>query len=240
MRADDIDLLGRQAGPFESQLHALRLPLGVGQHEVGRVGVHRVADDLAVDLRAARLRVAQPLQHEHAAAFGHDDAVAVQVEGPGGLRRVVVFGQRALAAKAGKDPERVDALRHAAGQRHVALAQPQHLHALDQPGVARGTGGPDRVVRAGDPQVQRDLAGRVVGHGARVVVVRPELRVVVVPFEFEDLVLGLDVAVLGHAQIDADPRRVDVRPIESRVVDRLVGAVHADAAGAGAATQVLA
>ncbi len=90
------------------------------------------------------------------------------------LRRVVVLGQRALAVEAGENAERVDALRHAAGQRHVALAQPQHLHALDEPGIARGAGGADRVVRAGDPQVQRDLAGRIVGHRARIVVVRPE------------------------------------------------------------------
>ena len=89
--------------------------------------------------------------------------------------------------------------------RHVALAQPQHLRALDQPGVAGGTGGADRVVRPGDAQVQRDLAGRVVGHGPRVVVVRPELGVVVEALELVDLVLGLDVAVLGDADVDADP-----------------------------------
>ena len=72
------------------------------------------------------------------------------------------------------------------------------------PGVARRAGRPQRVVRAGDAQVQRNLAGRVVGHGARIVVVRPELGVVVVALEQVDLVLGLDVAVLGHADVDAD------------------------------------
>ncbi len=166
---------GAMPGPLQRQLHALGLPLGIGQHEVGGVAVHGVADHLAVDLRPAGLGVAQPLEHVHAAPFGHHDAVAVHVERPRGLGRIVVRGQRPLALEAGEDAERVDALRHAAGQRHVALAQPQHLRALDQPGVARGTGGADRVVRAGDAQVQRDLAGRIVGHGARVVVVRPEL-----------------------------------------------------------------
>ncbi len=132
------------------------------------------------------------------------------VERPRGLGRVVVRGQGPLALEAGEDAERVNALRDAAGQRHVALAQPQHLRALDQPGVARRAGRADRVVRPGDAQVQRDLAGRVVGHRARIVVVRPELGVVVEALELVDLVLGLDVAVLGHADVDAD-RRLDRR-----------------------------
>ena len=121
-------------------------------------------------------------------------------------------GERPLAGEAGKDAERVNALRHAAGQRHVALAQPQHLGALDQPRVAGRTGRADRVVRAGDAHVERDLAGRVVGHRPRVVVVRPDLRVVVVALDLVDFVLGLDVAVLGDADVDADPLAIDVRP----------------------------
>ena len=107
------------------------------------------------------------------------------------------------------------------------------------PGVAGGTGGADRVVRAGDAQVERDLAGRIVGHGARVVVVRPELGVVVEALELVDFVFGLDVAVLGDADVDADRRLVDVGPIEPGVGDGLVGAVDADAAGPGAAAQFL-
>jgi hypothetical protein len=79
--------------------------------------------------------------------------------------------------KLAKMPKRVDALRHAAGQGQIALAQPQHLRALNQPGIARRAGGADRVVRAGDAHVERDLAGRIVGHGPRVVVVRPDLDV---------------------------------------------------------------
>ena len=150
------------------------------------------------------------------------------------------MAKRPLAVEAGEDAEGVNALRHAAAQGDVAIAQPQHLHALDDAGIARGAGGAERVVRAGDAQVQRNLAGRVVGHGARVVVVRPELRVVVVALQQVDLVLGLDVAVFGHADVDADGRAVDVFPIEAGVGDGLVGAEDADAAGAGAAADFLA
>ena len=58
-------------------------------------------------------------------------SVAIDVEGARGLGRIVVRGQRALALEAGEDAERVNAFRDAAGQGHVALAQPQHLGALD-------------------------------------------------------------------------------------------------------------
>ena len=113
----------------------------MGQHEIVGVAVHGVAHHLAVDPRPAGPGVAEPLQHEEAAPFGHDDAVAVGVEGPRGLGRVGVPGQRPLAMEAGEDAEGVDALRDAAGQGQVALAQPQHLHALDDARVARRAGG---------------------------------------------------------------------------------------------------
>ena len=151
------------------------------------------------------------------------------------------LAKRPLAVEAGEDAERVNALRHAAAQGHVAIAQPQHLHALDDARVARRTGGAERVVRAGDAQVQRNLAGRIVGHGARVVVVRPVLRVVVVALEQEDFVLGLDVAVLGHADVDADAssgrRSSQSSPASATASLR---AVDADAAGPGAAADLLA
>ena len=73
-----------------------------------------------------------------------------------------------------------------------------------------------------------------------IVVVRPELRVVVEALELEDLVFGLDVAVFGDADVDADPRLVDVRPIQPGVANGLVGAVDADAAGPRAAAHFFA
>ena len=70
--------------------------------------------------------------------------------------------------------------------------------------------------------------------------VRPELGVVVETLELEDFVLGLDVAVFGDADVDADRRLVDVRPIEPGIGDGFVGGVDAHAAGPSAATDVLA
>jgi hypothetical protein len=116
-----------------------------------------------------------------------------------------VGGQRSLALETGEDAERVDAFRDAPGERQIAVAQPQHLGALNQPRVAGRTRRPDRIVGPDDAHVQRHFAGGIVGHGARIVVVRPEAGVVIVALQLVDFIFGLDVAVLGDADIDADP-----------------------------------
>ncbi len=56
------------------------------------VGVARqaVADDFGVDLRAARLGVLVFLEHDHARALAHHEAVAVLVVGAAGAGRLVV------------------------------------------------------------------------------------------------------------------------------------------------------
>jgi hypothetical protein len=46
-----------------------------------------------------------------------------------------------------------------------------------------------------------------------------------------DLVLGLDVAVLGRADVDAHPRGVEARELEPGMRERLVCTVDGDAPG---------
>ena len=60
-------------------------------------------------------------------------------------------------------------------------------------------------MRAGYAHVDGDFAGGAVGHGPRVMVVRPDFHVVVVLLDVVYLVLCLYVAVLGDPEIDADP-----------------------------------
>ncbi|MFM2001669.1 MAG: hypothetical protein RI963_1095 [Planctomycetota bacterium] len=93
-------------------------------------------------------------------------------------------------------------------------------------------------MRSGDPKIQGDFAGGVVGDGAWVVVMGPDGGVVIEPFDLVDLIFGFDVAVFGDTDVDADAGAVDVLPIEAAVADRFVGGVDADAAGAGAAAEV--
>ena len=146
--------------------------------------------------------------------------------------------QGPLAAETGKDPERADAFRDAAAQGQVAFVQSQHLGALDQPRVASCTGCPDGVVRTCDAHIQSHFARRVVRHRAGIVVMRPETGVVIVPLDLEDLVLRLDVPVLGNPQIDPDPRFVHVLPVQPGILDRLVAAIDPDTARPRASPQV--
>src|SRR5207247_4039751 len=106
-------------------------------------------------------------------------------------------------------------------------------------GIPRGAGGSDRIVRAGDPHVQRDLARRRVRDRAGVVMVGPELVVVLEQADVIDLVLSLHVAVLGDAQIVPDAVLVEGRDVELRVCHRFLAAIDRDGAGPGASTDLL-
>ena len=198
-----------------------------------------MADDLDHDPGAPSAGGGQPLHHEDAAPLRDDDPVAGLVEGPGRLGRVLVDGQGVLGGETRENAKRVNRLRNPPGQGQVHLAQPEHLHALDQPGVARGTGGSDGVVRTGDPRAQGHLAGRVVGHRPRVVVVRPVPRVVVVLPDSGDLVLGLDCPVFGHPEINPDSGQIQVAQLEPGVSQGLVGTVDGDRPRPGTSAPLL-
>ena len=94
-------------------------------------------------------------------------------------------------------------------------------------------------MRTCDTHVQRHLPGRAVGYRPRVVVVRPVLDVVIVLAEVVNLVFGLDVAVLGGADVNADPAFVEGVEGQAGIDDRFLRAVDGDGAGAGAAAHFL-
>ena len=80
------------------------------------IGVARqaIADDLGINLGAARLGVLIFLEHDDAGALAHHEAVAILVIGAAGLFRLVVEigAERARLGEAG-DTERADRrLRH--------------------------------------------------------------------------------------------------------------------------------
>ncbi len=213
--------------------------VGIRKDVVARVAVDAVAGDLPVDLRPARQGVIQALQRVQAAPLGHDDAVARLVERPRRPPGIRMRGKRPLRLEAGEDPEGVDALAHAPADRQVHLAQPQHLRRVDEAQVACRAGRPDRVGGTGDAQVQGNLAGGVVGHRARIVVVRPELGVVAELRDGVDLVLGLHVSVLGAPDVDSHPVLGARRKVQAAVGERLPRAIDADAPRPRANPQLL-
>jgi hypothetical protein len=168
---EDVDVARAEPRARECPAHAAVLAGGVGQHEVARVGADVIADHLAEDVSTAGAGVIQALQREETAAFRHDDAVARPVERARGTRRIRVVCQCALRGEAREDPEGVDALGDAAREREVDLPQLEHLHAVDQPQIARSAGATEAIRGPLDAKVERHLARGVVRDRARIVVV---------------------------------------------------------------------
>src|SRR5690606_21491874 len=96
------------AGVADRVAHAARRALAAlaGRGHVEGVAAHAEADQLAIDARAARLRLLVVLEHQDAGAVAHDEAVALAVPGTRGLFRLVVAGgqglHRAEAAERGR------------------------------------------------------------------------------------------------------------------------------------------
>jgi len=149
-----------------------------------------------------------------------------------------VVGQGAQRAETGEEGATEGRFRDAAPEGHVYLAELQHLRGVDQPEVSRRAGGAHGVARAGHLQVEADLSGGVVGHRARVVVVRPE-GVVPILRDSAQLLLRIRRAVLGDSQVHAESGRVHRIDLEPGVEQRFPGAVDRDAARPRAAAELL-
>ena len=82
---DQVDLVGRHAAALEGHLHRPGRPdAGVDRLDhVPAVGGRAVADDLGVDLRAARLGQLEVLEEQRAGALAQDEPVAGPVERAG-------------------------------------------------------------------------------------------------------------------------------------------------------------
>ena len=131
MGINDVNLFWRKPRVSKSLLHALRLPFRIRQNKVGRVAVHAVADDFAVNFSAASFGVGKAFQGIHAPALGNDDTVSVDVERTGRFRRVFVTGKRVLRVERRENTERMNTFRNAASQSKVDFAQTQLLNALN-------------------------------------------------------------------------------------------------------------
>ena len=115
------------------------------------IGVARqaIADHFGIDFRAARLGMLIFLEHDHARALAHDEAVAVLVIGAAGLFRLVVESgaERARLGEAG-DADRADGRFGAAGQHDVGIVVLDHPRRVaDRMGAGRA-GGDHRMVGA--------------------------------------------------------------------------------------------
>ncbi len=207
MGLDRVDLVGRQPGVLQGLTDhpLLRGAVRRGQAVAGAVLVHRRAAHDRKHRVPVAPRVRQPLDEQHADALGPTRAVGTGREG----LAPAVGGQTVLTAEL-DEHVRGGKHRHAARERHRALAVAQRLHRQVQRDQRRGAGGVDRDRRALEAEGVGDTTGDHRGRVAGEQVALDALR---------HLVGHAGVARGGSADEDAgaaaaDRRRVDAGPLE--------------------------
>ena len=157
---DDVDVGRSQARVGERGAHhaLLRGAVGCGQPVRRTVLIDRRTGDHREHRMSEALRVREPFDDENATAVGESGAVGCTGEG----FAAAVGRQSALPAELDEDVRRgVD--RDAAGQREIALAEPERLHRHVQCGQRRRAGGVDRDGRALEAEHVGDTSGRDAG-----------------------------------------------------------------------------
>ena len=100
MQGDIADFVLGDVGALDRQCHGARRldAVGIQPHAVISVTGRSVAQDLAVDLRAAAERALPFFENQHPCAFAEHEAVAGSIKGPRRVLRVRVVGRRNHAA----------------------------------------------------------------------------------------------------------------------------------------------
>ena len=157
-------------GALHRRRHAAEAAIAVrrGRGDVIGVAGQAVADDLGIDLRAARLGVLIFLEHHDAGALAHHEAVAVLVVGPRGLgRRFVEAGrQRARGAEAGH--RRCRQIGDSVPPATITSASPSAIsraRVADRMRAGRA-GRHHRMVRTLQAVLDRDIAGSEIDQAA--------------------------------------------------------------------------
>ena len=154
-----VEIVQRAIDALQRHLHAAhRAFAGWGDH-VGAVGGHAIADQLGMDVRAARNGVVVVLQHQHAAATGDDEAVAVLVVRTRGAGRGLVEAGRQRAHRIEHHAHRPVQVFTATGEHDVLRAVADHVRGGADAVRRGGAGGRQRVADALD-LVGRGQAGR--------------------------------------------------------------------------------
>ena len=120
-----------------------------------------------------------------------------------------------------------------------AGAAPIAARGLDEARVAGCTGRTDRVMWARNPHIHRHFARRIIRYRAWVVVVGPVLRVETELGNIMNLVLGLDVAVFGDAEVYADAGLIDGLPDEPGIAEGFAGTIDRNRPHPGAISELL-
>ena len=114
---------------------------GMGVGDAVGVGGGAVAENFAVDFRAAGFGVIELFEHEHAGAFAEDEAIAIFIEGARGFGGSVVPGREGGEQVEAGDAEGMDHAMRAAGEHEVGFAAADQLGGFADRLAAGGAGG---------------------------------------------------------------------------------------------------
>ena len=157
------------------------------------------------------------LEHYNARALTHHEPCPCRVEGPRGPCRFFVFGNEAAHGAEAAEEQRVDARLGTPCQHYVGGLAADELGSQTDCMCTGGTRRDNCVVRAADPERDRDLAaGRVgqnVGQEGRGNVGWTALS--------EDVVLASELAEAADARAQDDADTVRPVAVDSRVGERL-------------------
>ena len=143
-----VDVVDRRTDILHGQLHAARRALARGLDHIGAVRGGGIADQLAVDLGAARLCPLQLLEHDNAAAAGDDEAVAIGIEGPRGFLGRIVISRRQRRHRVEQHRQGPVQLLAAAGEDDVLLAELDQFCAVADAVRTGRAGGADRIAES--------------------------------------------------------------------------------------------
>ena len=169
VRVDVADVRRLDAGVVERHPHRARRVLArrIGLRHVRRVRRDAVAGELAVDLRAARTRVLELLEHEDRSRLAHHEPVARAIERTRrALRIVVAARERAHRVEAG-DADLGDRRLRPAREHHVGATHADRVRGVADRHVRRRAGRALRHQRPLGAELDRHPAGAHVRDDAR-------------------------------------------------------------------------
>ena len=195
--------------------------VGRGTGDVVAVAGKAVADDFGEDLGPAAFGMFQLFEDDDPRPFGHDEAVAVPVEGTAGPERLVVPDAHGLFGAESGQPQGGDRSLGAAGDHDVGVIAGDHPAGLADGVTAGGAGGDDAHIGAAGPVTDGNVPGGDVGdhHGDH------HGRDPAGPLFEEEPALagdGLQTADAARNE-DSDPCRIHVPPL---AVDGEPGLFH--------------
>ena len=128
--------------------HGAACPIAAraGQGDVVGVGGHAVSQNLAVNMRTARLRTLERLKHKSCGSFAHHKPITVCIERSRGAFRIVIASRHRTRRTEPRNSKFAHRRLGAPGNHEVGSAPPNDFGSVTDRICRRGTGGDSRRI----------------------------------------------------------------------------------------------